>query len=45
MTGIEANGACLTDNGSVVPQNTCTSTLQCDDGVWVDRVNDPSACL
>jgi muramidase (phage lysozyme) len=44
-TGIEANGACLTDSGSVAAQNTCTSTLQCDDGVWVDRVNDPSACL
>jgi hypothetical protein len=44
-SGIEANGACLTDSGAVVPQNTCTSTLQCDDGVWVDRQNDPAACL
>jgi hypothetical protein len=43
--GVEPNGACITDNGSVVPQNTCTTTLQCDDGVWVDRNGDPSACL
>jgi lysozyme len=44
-TGIEANGACLTDTGSVEPLDTCTSTLQCDDGVWVDRMSDPAACL
>ncbi|HEY8087302.1 MAG TPA: hypothetical protein VIF09_05645 [Polyangiaceae bacterium] len=44
-TGVEANGACITDSGSVVPENTCTSTLQCDNGVWVDRASDPAACL
>jgi lysozyme len=44
-SGIEPNGACLTDSGSVVPENTCTSTLQCDNGVWVDRFDDPTACL
>ena len=44
-TGIEPDGACVTDDGSVVPQNTCTSSLQCDDGVWVDRFSDPAACL
>jgi hypothetical protein len=44
-TGVEPNGACVTDSGSVVPENTCTSSLQCDDGVWVDRFSDPSACL
>jgi hypothetical protein len=44
-TGIEPNGACVTDTGSVVPMNTCTSTLQCDDGVWVDRASDPASCL
>jgi hypothetical protein len=38
-------GACITDGGAVVPMNTCTSTLQCDDGVWVDRTGDPAACL
>jgi hypothetical protein len=43
-TGIEPNGACLTDTGAVEPLNTCTSTLQCDDGVWVDRFTDPAAC-
>jgi len=41
----EPDGACLTDSGSAVPENTCTSTLQCDDGVWVDRYSDPTACL
>jgi hypothetical protein len=45
LRGIEANGACVTDTGSIVAQNTCTSTLQCDDGVWVARSSDPSACL
>jgi lysozyme len=44
-TGVEPNGACVTDAGAVVPQNTCTSTLQCDNGVWVARSSDPSACL
>jgi lysozyme len=44
-SGIEPNGACVTDSGSVVPENTCTSTLQCDAGVWVDRFDDPTACL
>jgi hypothetical protein len=44
-TGVEPNGACITDTGSVVPENTCTSTLQCDNGVWVNRNDDPSACL
>ena len=44
-TGVEPNGACVTDAGSVVPENTCTSTLQCDNGVWVNRDDDPSACL
>jgi hypothetical protein len=29
----------------VAPQNTCTSTLQCDDGVWINRADDPSSCL
>jgi CHAP domain len=43
-TGIESEGACLTDSGSVVPLNTCTSTLQCQDGVWIDRDEDPAAC-
>lgn len=44
-SGVEPNGACITDTGSVVPQDSCTSTLQCDDGVWVDRMSDPAACL
>jgi hypothetical protein len=44
-TGVEPDGACITDGGSVVPENTCTSSLQCDAGVWVDRASDPSACL
>jgi lysozyme len=44
-SGVEPNGACITDTGTVVPQDTCTSTLQCDDGVWVDRVSDPAMCL
>jgi hypothetical protein len=44
-TGVEPNGACVTDSGSVVPENTCTSSLQCDNGVWVDRTSDPAACL
>jgi lysozyme len=44
-TGVEADGACLTDTGTVEPQNTCTPTLQCDDGVWVKRTGDPAACL
>jgi hypothetical protein len=41
---VESNGACITDTGSVAVMNSCTSTLQCDNGVWVDRVNDPAAC-
>jgi hypothetical protein len=44
LTGIEPNGACVTDTGVVDPMNTCTSTLQCDNGVWVSRSSDPSAC-
>jgi lysozyme len=44
-TGVEPNGACITDSGSVVPQNTCTATLQCDNGVWVARSSDPWPCL
>jgi hypothetical protein len=44
-TGVEPNGACVTDSGSDVPENTCTSSLQCDNGVWVDRSSDPAACL
>jgi hypothetical protein len=44
-TGVEPNGACITDSGSVVPENTCTSTLQCNDGVWVSRDDDPASCL
>jgi hypothetical protein len=24
--------------------NTCTETLQCDDGSWVARTGDPSSC-
>ncbi len=44
-SGVEPNGACITDSGSVVPENTCTSSQQCDNGVWVDRSSDPSACL
>jgi hypothetical protein len=35
----------VTDEGAIVPKNTCTATLQCDDGVWVDRRTDPEACL
>lgn len=41
---VEPNGACVKDDGQVVPQNTCTATLQCDDGEWVDRLSDPHAC-
>lgn len=44
-TGVEPDGACITDSGTVVPENTCTSSLQCDNGVWVDRSTDPAACL
>jgi hypothetical protein len=44
-TGVEPDGACVTDSGSIVPENTCTSSLQCDAGVWVDRFSDPAACL
>ena len=44
-TGIEPNGACITDTGTVVPENTCTTTLQCDSGVWVERQSDPASCL
>jgi hypothetical protein len=44
-TGVEPNGACITDTGTVVPENTCTSTLQCQNGVWVNRNGDPAACL
>jgi hypothetical protein len=43
-TGVEPDGACITDSGSVVAENTCTSTLQCDNGVWVDRDDDPTDC-
>jgi hypothetical protein len=44
LSGIEANGACITDSGQVDAMNTCTSSQQCDDGVWVDRWDDPTAC-
>jgi Domain of unknown function (DUF1906) len=44
LSGIEANGACITDSGQVDAQNTCTSSQQCDDGVWVDRFDDPTSC-
>jgi muramidase (phage lysozyme) len=30
--------------GHTYGQNTCTETLQCDDGSWVGRSGDPSAC-
>ncbi len=30
--------------GNVYVQNTCTETLQCDDGAWVARSSDPSSC-
>jgi hypothetical protein len=30
--------------GHTYGQNTCTETLQCDDGHWVARPSDPSAC-
>jgi hypothetical protein len=43
-TGIEANGACLTDSGSASAQNDCTETLQCDDGSWTARTGDPAEC-
>ena len=30
--------------GHTFAQNTCTETLQCDDGSWVARTSDPSSC-
>jgi lysozyme len=30
--------------GHTFVQNTCTETLQCDDGSWVARTGDPSSC-
>jgi lysozyme len=47
--GADAGGgggstSCTLD-GITYPQNTCTATLQCDDGAWVDRMSDPAACL
>jgi hypothetical protein len=44
-SGVQTDGACLTDSGEVVPENTCTSTLQCDDGAWMERTADPASCL
>ncbi len=44
-SGVEPNGACITDTGTVAAENTCTTSLQCDDGVWVERDSDPTSCL
>jgi hypothetical protein len=31
-------------DGHQYPDNTCTQTLQCNNGKWVSRSNDPSSC-
>jgi hypothetical protein len=30
--------------GKTYGANTCTETLQCDNGAWVDRYDDPTSC-
>jgi hypothetical protein len=41
--GSTASTSCKLD-GKTWAMNTCTENLQCDDGKWVDRYNDPTAC-
>ncbi len=37
-------GKSCTLAGKSYAQNTCTETLQCDNGSWVARASDPSSC-
>jgi muramidase (phage lysozyme) len=39
----KSGGSCTLD-GHSYGTNTCTETKQCDDGSWVARTSDPSAC-
>jgi hypothetical protein len=39
-----AGGSSCSLGGHTYGQNTCTETLQCDDGRWVDRSGDPATC-
>jgi lysozyme len=41
-SGGSSTGCTLAGHSYV--QNTCTETLQCDDGSWVARDSDPSSC-
>jgi lysozyme len=42
-SGGSSNGDCTLAGQSYVA-NTCTETLQCDNGSWVNRTSDPSSC-
>jgi hypothetical protein len=37
-------GKSCTLDGHSYATNTCTETLQCDDGKWIARTSDPSSC-
>jgi hypothetical protein len=39
-----SSGSGCTLAGHSYDQNTCTETLQCDNGQWVARTSDPSSC-
>jgi hypothetical protein len=43
-SGDDASSGDCTLGGHGYGQNTCTETLQCDNGAWVDRDSDPSDC-
>jgi lysozyme len=42
-SGGSPSGGCQL-GGKSYAANTCTETLQCDNGTWVDRYDDPSSC-